>query len=64
MSAESDENTAVLRFLNQIEVNQTLTALYLLVEVSRWQLSKQDDISMRETIGVYYSPLWPDISLR
>lgn len=50
-SPSRDEKIASWRFLRQIEVNQTLTALYLIIEASRWQHSKGEDGFMRESIG-------------
>ncbi|CAD6591782.1 MAG: Factor arrest protein 11 [Alectoria sarmentosa] len=46
-----DDKIASWRFLRQIEVNQTLTALYLIIEASRWQRSKGEDGSMQEAIA-------------
>ena len=53
VSSSQDEKISSSRFLKQIEVNQTLTALYLLVEASRWQHSKQEDAFMREAFGMH-----------
>lgn len=50
-SPSRDEKVASWRFLRQIEVNQTLTALYLITEASRWQHAKGEDDFMRESIG-------------
>ena len=47
-SSSEEEKIASSRFLKQIEVNQTLTALYVLVEASRWQCSKYEDMKMEE----------------
>ena len=52
-SLSQDEKIASWRFLKQIEVNQTLTALYLIVEASRWQRSKGEHGSMREAVGSF-----------
>lgn len=53
ISPSQDEKLASWRFLKQIEVNQTLTALYLIVETSRWQCAKGEDGSMREAVGSF-----------
>lgn len=50
-SPSQDEKLASWRFLRQIEVNQTLTALYLIIETGRWQRSKGNDGSMREAVA-------------
>ena len=50
-SPSRDEKIASWRFLRQIEVNQTLTALYLIIEASRWQRSKGEDEVMRNFVG-------------
>lgn len=50
-SGSQDEKIASLRFLKQIEVNQTLTSLYLIVEASRWQRAKQQGLEMQRNIG-------------
>lgn len=55
-SPSRDEKVASWRFL-QIEVNQTLTALYLIIEASRWQHSKGEDGFMRESIGWFKSSM-------
>ena len=52
-SSSQDEKLASWRFLRQIEVNQTLTVLYLIIEASRWQRSKGEDGSMREAVGSF-----------
>ena len=54
-SPSQDEKVASWRFLRQIEVNQTLTALYLIVEAGRWQHVKGEDESMREAVGQFKS---------
>lgn len=41
----------MLRFNQQLEINQTLTALYLLVEVGRWQSTENSQYDIRELIG-------------
>lgn len=51
--SSQDEKLASWRFLRQIEVNQTLTALYLIIEASRWQRSKGEDGSMRKALGSF-----------
>lgn len=56
-SPSRDEKIASWRFLRQIEVNQTLTALYLIIEASRWQRSKGDDEVMRDTVGLFNSAI-------
>lgn len=56
-SPSRDEKIASWRFLRQIEVNQTLTALYLIIEASRWQHSKGEDGFMRESIGWFKSTM-------
>ena len=56
-SPSRDEKIASWRFLRQIEVNQTLTALYLIVEASRWQRSKGEDEVMRDSVGLFNSVL-------
>lgn len=61
-SPSQDERLASWRFLRQIEVNQTLTALYLVIEVSRWQRSKGEDGSMQEAVGVFSSTMWSRVS--
>jgi len=53
LSEAQDEQLSHARFLKQIEVNQTLTALYLLVEVGRWKRSKGEDMTIRATIGLW-----------
>ncbi|KAL9064010.1 MAG: hypothetical protein Q9161_009143 [Pseudevernia consocians] len=50
-SPSQDHRLASWRFLKQIEVNQTLTALYLIIEASRWQCSKGEDGPMREAVA-------------
>ena len=54
-SPSQDEKVASWRFLRQIEVNQTLTALYLIIEAGRWQRSKGEEGPMREAIGLFRS---------
>lgn len=54
-SLPQDEKLASWRFLRQIEVNQTLTVLYLIIEAGRWQCSKGEDESMREAVGSFRS---------
>ena len=54
-SPSQDEKIASSRFLRQIEVNQTLTVLYLIIEAGRWQHSKGEDGSMQEAIGWFRS---------
>lgn len=56
-SSSQDEKLASWRFLRQIEVNQTLTVLYLIIEASRWQCSKGEDGSMQEAVGSFRSTL-------
>ena len=56
-SASRDEKIASWRFLRQIEVNQTLTALYLIIEASRWQRSKGEDEVMRDSVGLFKSAM-------
>ena len=47
-----EEMSAGWRFLmRQIEVNQTLTVLYLIVEAGRWQHLKGDDGPVQQAIG-------------
>ena len=53
VSPSRDEKLASWRFLRQIEVNQTLTTLYFIIEASRWQHSKGEDRSMREAVGSF-----------
>ena len=52
-SPSQEEKLASWRFLKQIEVNQTLTALYLIVEASRWQWSKGEHGPMQEAVGSF-----------
>ena len=61
-SPSQDEKLASWRFLRQIEVNQTLTVLYLIVEASRWQHSKGEDGIMREAVGLSRSTTSPPAS--
>lgn len=61
-SPSQDQRLASWRFLKQIEVNQTLTALYLIIEASRWQRSKGEDGSMREAVGSFQSILCSRLS--
>lgn len=61
-SPSQDEKLASWRFLRQIEVNQTLTALYLIIETGRWQRSKGNDGSMREAVGPFRSTLCSRLS--
>ena len=56
-SPSQDEKIASWRFLRQIEVNQTLTALYLIIEAGRWQHSKGEDGSLREAVGLFRSTM-------
>ena len=56
-SPSRDEKIASWRFLRQIEVNQTLTALYLIIEASRWQRSKGQDEKMRDSVGLFKSAM-------
>ena len=35
----SDDEIAMMRFNHQLELNQTLTTLYLLIEIGRWETS-------------------------
>ena len=57
-SPSHEERLASWRFLKQIEVNQTLTALYFIIEASRWQRSKGEDGPMREAVGSFQSILY------
>lgn len=41
----------MLRFNQQLEINQTLTSLYLLVEVGRWQSTEDSQDDIGESIG-------------
>lgn len=45
------EHVATLKFLQQIEVNQSLTILYTIVEAFRWQQSKIEGVTMAEDLG-------------
>ena len=56
-SPSRDEKIASWRFLRQIEVNQTLTALYLIIEASRWQRSKGENEVMRNFVGWFRSAM-------
>ena len=53
VASSQDDKVASLRILKLIEVNQTLTALYLLVEASRWQNSKPEVLERQEEFGTY-----------
>lgn len=61
-SSSQDEKLASWRCLKQIEVNQTLTALYLIVEASRWQSSKGKDGFMVEAVGSFRSTMYSRLS--
>ena len=61
-SPSRDEKIASWRFLRQIEVNQTLTALYLIIESSRWQRSEGEDKVMRDSVGSFNSAMLSDFS--
>ncbi len=50
-ASSQDQKVTSARFLKQIEVNQTLTALYLIVEGSRWQCAKGRGAMTLQTIG-------------
>ena len=57
VSPSQDDKLPSWRFLRQIEVNQTLTALYLIIEAGRWQRLKGEDGSMWETVGLLRSKI-------
>ena len=61
-SPSRDEKIASWRILRQIEVNQTLTALYLIIESSRWQRSEGEDKVMRDSVGLFKSTMLSDFS--
>lgn len=46
-----DDEVAMMRFNEQLEINQTLTALYLLIEVGRWQCTQDEPHSILRSIG-------------
>ena len=62
-SPSRDEKIASWRFARQIEVNQTLTILYLIVEASRWQHLKGEDGLMREAVGMFRSAICSRFSI-
>lgn len=47
----TDDDLALLRFNQQLEINQVLTALYLLVEVGRWESSECCRFDIQEAIA-------------
>ena len=55
-----DDEVALLRFNQQLEINQTLTALYLIVEVGRCECTQTSQPEIRKSIGnvsICYLPL-------
>ena len=46
-----DDDVALLRFNQQLEINQTLTALYLIVEVGRCECTQTSQPEIRQSIG-------------
>ena len=47
----SDDDLALLRFNQQLEINQILTALYLMIEVGRWESSQRGRFEVQQAIG-------------
>ena len=58
-TSSQDEKFSSSRYLKQIEVNQTLTALYLIVESTRWQCGQKPGVSSFGTWHSRYAHLWP-----
>lgn len=49
--ATGDGDVAMVRFNHQLEINHTLTTLYLVVEVARWEATEGHDSDVRQRIS-------------
>lgn len=45
-----DDAIAMMRFNHQLELNQTLTTLYLIIEVGRWDTARRDNFEIRQAL--------------
>ena len=55
-SVMKDEEVASMRFLKQVEINQTLTVFYCIIEVGRWQITEKNEPSIRQAISKNRGP--------
>ena len=46
-----DDDIAMMRFNHQLELNQTLTTLYLIIEVGRWDNNSDLTPNVQQRIG-------------